>query len=178
MLVLIIGPGGVGKDTIVNEMVKKYGYNKSISYTTRKPRPNEKDGVDYHFVNRDEFMYMVEQNMFLEYAEFNGNYYGTPSNYDDNKINLLIVDVQGGLSLRQKHACVSIFIKPPNMKELRNRLVKRGTDSEKEIDRRMKLAFDEILNMDKFDFIVENDDLNKAIDDVNEIINHQKQFDL
>ena len=174
MLVLIIGPGGVGKDTIVNEMVKRYNYNKSISYTTRRPRPNEKDGIDYHFVTKDEFNRMIEEDMFLEYVEFNGNYYGTPSNYNDDEINLLIVDVQGGLSLRKKHACISIFIKPPNMKELRNRLIKRGTDSEKEIDRRMKLAFDEILNMDKFDFIVENDDLDKAINDVNNIINFQR----
>lgn len=178
LLIVLSGPSGVGKGTvrkaIFSEPDKSFEY--SISMTTRLPREGEVDGVDYFFKTREEFEVLIEQGKLLEHAEFVGNYYGTPVDYvretiEAGKDIFLEIEVEGAKQVREKFPDgLFIFLAPPSLSELENRIVNRGTDTEEVIQRRMKVAKEEIELMSLYDYVVENDSVERACEKVNCII--------
>ena len=180
-LIVISGTSGAGKDSIVERLLK---INRdtclSISATTRSPRGQEKDGVDYFFLTREEFEKKIEDNEFLEYAEYNGNYYGTPKSGITDKLNagkdvLLVIEIQGALKVKEliKEA-IFIFILPPSMAELRRRLVGRKTEDKEKIINRFKTAYKEINEVTKYNYVIINDDLEDAVAKANSILLSEK----
>lgn len=173
-LLVISGPSGCGKSSLLKEVYKSIGnYYFSISTTTRAPREGEKDGVDYFFVTKEEFEADIKDDLFLEYAEVHGNYYGTslkPVNkaLEESKLVIFDIDVQGHDILREKldKLITSVFITTPNLLELENRLNSRGTDSSEVIEKRIKNSKIEINEIEKYDYLIINDDLSKAADDL------------
>lgn len=180
-LIVISGPSGSGKDSIC-ERLKEYkdDFWVSISCTTRKPRQGEEDGVNYYFLTKEEFESDIKEDKFLEYASYNGDYYGTPKAKINEYLNkgidvILIIEVQGALKV--KHSvpeAIFIFIMPPTMKDLIKRLQKRGTEDNEKIIKRFKKAYQEINEIPKYNYVVVNDELDKATKKVNSIIEAQK----
>ncbi|PLS16626.1 guanylate kinase [Bacillus sp. M6-12] len=178
LLIVLSGPSGVGKGTVRKQIFCQpdTAFEYSISMTTRKPREGEVDGVDYFFKSREEFEALIEQGKLLEYAEFVGNYYGTPVDYvretlDAGKDVFLEIEVQGASQVREKFPeGLFIFLAPPSLSELKNRIVTRGTESEDLIGQRMQAAKDEIELMDLYDYVVENDRVENACHRINAII--------
>lgn len=176
MLVIISGPSGSGKGTVVKELCPNNNFALSISVTTRKPRPNEVHGVDYFFCSIDEFNHLRDTNQLLEHAIFCGNCYGTPKFYVDeqiakNKFVVLEIDVNGALQVREKFDnCILIFLVPPTLDELARRLITRSTESRETIDERLCRARDEIQLISKYDYLVINDEVNNAVNKVNTIV--------
>jgi guanylate kinase len=178
LLIVLSGPSGVGKGTvrkaIFSQEDTKFEY--SISMTTRKPREGEVDGVDYFFKSREEFEALIEQGKLLEYAEFVGNYYGTPVDYVRETINngkdvFLEIEVQGAQQVRDKFPeGLFIFLAPPSLSELQNRLITRGTETDEVIQGRLNTARKEIEMMNLYDYIVENDKIENAVDKINSIV--------
>ena len=176
-LIVISGPSGAGKDSIV-EKLKEYNNNfwVSISMTSRDVRSNDIPNETYYFVSREEFEKRIKDGIFLEYAEYNGNYYGTPKDKISNKLNqgidvILVIEIQGALKVKELvPEAIFIFIMPPSMDELRRRLVNRGTDSKDKIFNRFKIAYKEINEVTKYNYVVVNDDLDRAVDKVNAIL--------
>ena len=178
LLIVLSGPSGVGKGTvrqaIFSQQDTKFEY--SISVTTRNPREGEVDGVDYFFKSRDEFERMIENNKLLEWAEYVGNYYGTPVDYveqtlQEGKDVFLEIEVQGALQVRNAFPeGLFIFLAPPSLSELKNRIVTRGTETDDLIENRMNAAKAEIEMMDAYDYVVENDDIQTACDKINAIV--------
>ena len=169
-LIILSGPSGAGKGTIHNELLKHDSNLKySVSMTTRKPRKGEVDGVDYFFVSVDEFKKEIENNSFLEYAEVHGNYYGTlkrvvEKDLDDGYDVILEIDIQGAINIKaQKEDGIFIFIMPPSMRELKNRLIKRGTETKEVLIERFKNAYKEVNEMSKYNYVVINDELDLAV---------------
>lgn len=182
LLVVVSGPSGAGKDSIVNEVIKQNKVNAwvSISMTSRLPRGSEQNGKDYFFVSREEFEDNIRKGNFLEYAEYNKNYYGTPKHkiekYLDKGIDvILIIEIQGALQIKELIPdALFIFIMPPSMEELKTRLINRGTDSKDKIIDRFKTAYKEINEVTKYNYVVVNDDLKQAVDKVNSILLAEK----
>lgn len=180
-LIVLSGPSGSGKDSVC-ERLKEYNDNfwVSISCTTRKPRNGEEDGINYFFVSEEEFKQKIENDDLLEYAVYNGNYYGTPKSkiheYLDNGIDvILVIEVQGALKIKHKiPEAIFIFLMPPTMKDLVYRLKKRGTETNDKIIERFKKAYKEINELSKYNYVVVNDDLDKSTRKVNSIIEAQK----
>ena len=180
-LYVISGPSGCGKDSIVNGLLKK---NKnlwlSISCTSRAPRGNEKDGVEYFFLSREDFEKEIEKDGFLEYAEYAGNYYGTPKKSIEEHLNngedvILVIEIQGALKIKTiLPETLFIFILPPSMKELKRRLEGRGTESKEKIDKRFLRAYEEINEVGKYNYVVVNDELKTAVEKVNAIFISEK----
>lgn len=178
LLVVISGPSGVGKGTVRRALFQMPHHDLvySVSMTTRPPRPGEVEGVDYYFVDKETFLQRIKENKFLEWAEFVGNYYGTPRDkveeqLDKGKEVVLEIEVDGALQVRkQMKEAVFIFLVPPGKKALYERLVSRGTESIDLINRRMKKAESEFLLAHKYDYIVVNDDVNNAADRIMAII--------
>ena len=178
MLIVISGPSGVGKGTVRKALFEKRGHRLvySISMTTRKPRQGEVDGVDYYFVSREEFQKRLDKNQFLEWAEFVGNYYGTPKDKVEEQIEMgkevvLEIEVNGALQVLSKvKDAVSIFIVPPGKQALYDRLRRRGTEPEEVIQERMAKANREFQLAHKYDYIVVNDDVDNAADRIMAII--------
>ena len=180
-LYVISGPSGCGKDSIVNGLLKK---NKnlwlSISCTSRAPRGNEKDGVEYFFLSREDFEKEIEKDGFLEYAEYAGNYYGTPKKNIEEHLNngedvILVIEIQGALKIKTiLPETLFIFILPPSMKELKRRLEGRGTESKEKIDKRFLRAYEEINEVGKYNYVVVNDELKTAVEKVNAIFISEK----
>lgn len=178
LLIVLSGPSGVGKGTVRKAIFSEPGkaFEYSISMTTRKPREGEVDGVDYFFKTREEFEELIQQGKLLEYAEFVGNYYGTPVDYVRDTINsgkdiFLEIEVEGAKQVREKFPDgLFIFLAPPSLSELQNRIVNRGTDSEDVIKRRMQVAKEEIELMNLYDYVVENDSVDNACEKINNII--------
>ncbi len=177
MLVVLSAPSGCGKDTVFKELLKLRGdVCESISATTRKPREGEKDGVNYFFKSEDEFKEMINNDGLLEYAKYNGCYYGTPvsgvkTSVKEGKICFLIIEVQGAQHIMEKCPdAVSIFLMPPSIETLKHRLIKRNTDSEEMICNRIKIAEEEIKFASNYSYVVVNDELEKAVDEINEIL--------
>ena len=176
-LIVISGPSGAGKGTIISALS---GINKnfwvSISMTSRDIRSNDIPGVTYFFVSKDEFEKRISNDEFLEYATYNGNYYGTPKDKILDKLNegidvILEIEIQGALKVKEiVPDAIFIFILPPSMSELRNRLIKRGTDSVDKILSRFKIAYKEINEVTKYNYVVINDDLDSAVLKVNSIL--------
>lgn len=170
-LIIVSAPSGCGKGTILAEILKDDSFYYSVSATTRSPRPGEQDGVNYHFLTREQFEEKIASDGMFEYAEYCGNYYGTPKDKVLEKINegknvILEIEVQGAMQIMKKcPEALSVFIAPPSVAELRNRLVKRGTESTEVIEKRVSEAAHEISFAQKYDYIIINDDLKTAIND-------------
>ena len=176
-LIVITGPSGVGKGTVVKNILEKdKNIWLSISATTRKPRNGEEHGKDYYFLTKKNFKEMINNQMFLEWAEFAGNYYGTPQNIIKDKIKdgykvILEIEVEGACQVRSKFPnIISIFLLPPNKKELEKRIRNRGTDSEKSILNRLQRADFEMSSAKDFDYVLKNNEIDKTADDILKII--------
>lgn len=170
LLIVVSGPSGVGKGTLCNTLVKNIdNLFISISATTRPPRTGEINGVNYIFMNREKFEEKIEKGQFLEWAKVYNNYYGTPKEFVIEKLNegkdvILEIDIQGAAQV--KKSCpngVFVFIAPPSLDELRKRIVNRGTDNEESINLRLKSAKEEMRASFDYDYVIINDDLNKAV---------------
>ncbi|MBD8035485.1 guanylate kinase [Solibacillus sp. A46] len=178
LLIVLSGPSGVGKGTVRKELFSQpdTNYEYSISMTTRNPREGEVDGVDYFFRTREEFEALIEQGGLLEHAEFVGNYYGTPLAYVQETLEagrdvFLEIEVQGAAQIREKAPdALFIFLAPPSITELEQRLVGRGTETEDVIARRIATAREEVEMMSLYDYVVENDQVYNACDKINAII--------
>ena len=180
LLIVVSGPSGVGKGTINERIVEKFNAWKSVSMTTRNPREGEVDGVDYYFVNDEEFENRIKDNNFIEYAKYNDKYYGTPKDKLIEHMNegidsILEIEVQGAKNIKDMFSdAILIYIVPPSYSALRDRLLNRATESREEIENRMRIARKEIEYLDIYDYVIVNDDLEKAISDVVGIINSEK----
>ena len=178
VLVVFSGPSGVGKGTVRKRFFEIMGDKLyySISMTTRAKREGEQDGVDYHYVSREKFLEEIEKDNVLEYNEYVGNFYGTPKDKVFEKINagidvVLEIEVNGARMIKEKVPnCVSIFIGPPSFESLKTRLVGRNTESADVIEKRLNKARDEIASADQYDYIVINDDVDVAANEVISII--------
>lgn len=177
MMVILSAPSGAGKDTVFKEISRtRSDVCESISATTREPRAGDTDGVNYYFLTQSEFEKKIENNEFLEYASYNNCYYGTPAStvlklVEEGKICFLIIERKGAQKIMKSYPeAVSIFLMPPDMETLEKRLKKRNTDSEEAIISRLKIAEEEIKSASEFDYIVINNELEKAVDEINEIL--------
>ncbi len=181
MLLVVSGPSGAGKGTLVDKLLKDdptFGF--SVSVTTRAPRDYEIPDVHYHFLSEEEYDKLLEEDAFLEHATVHGKRYGTLKSEVDERINrgqnvLLDIDVQGALNVMDKvPECVSVFILPPSMKVLRQRLTGRGTETQEAIDRRMNNAVGEIKLWPRYRYAVVNDDLEEAYQQLKAVITAEK----
>jgi guanylate kinase len=178
LLIVLSGPSGVGKGTVRKEIFNQADTNLqySISMTTRKPREGEVDGVDYFFKSRDEFEELIKKNKLLEFAEYVGNYYGTPVDYVEETLQrgkdvMLEIEVQGALQVRSTFPeGLFIFLAPPSLSELKNRIQTRGTETEDLINNRMLVAKEELEMMDAYDYVVENDKVELACERIKAIV--------
>ena len=182
LLVVLSGPSGAGKDSVLKRLMEKEpGIRLSVSATTRSPREGEVDGKDYFFLSRAQFDGLVEQDKMLEHAEYCGNCYGTPSEpiekwQAEGCDVILEIDVQGGSQIKRKRPdCVSIFVLPPSLEVLESRLRRRGTESEEAICKRLAAAKSEIAQAIHYDYIIVNDDLEPAVDQMAGILRAEKQ---
>lgn len=183
-LYIISAPSGAGKSSLISALLSQDKSHKmmvSVSHTTRNPRPGEVNGVHYHFVSHEEFEHLIEQDLFLEYAQVYGNnYYGTSllaieKNLADGIDVFLDIDWQGARQIRAKLPTVkSIFILPPSMPELERRLIGRGQDSEEVIVKRMAQAVSEISHYDEYDYVIVNDDFEQALADLRHILRAER----
>lgn len=180
-LLIISGPAGTGKGTVCQELLNRNeDIIYSISATTRAPRAGEVDGVNYFFIDDKEFKNKIKEEKFLEYAHVHTNYYGTPKDFVVNQVEkgevvLLEIDVQGALQIKKNYSeAVFIFLLPPTMEELKNRIIKRGTESEEDINRRYENAFKELDFVGKYDYFVINHEVEEAVLDIESIIRAEK----
>ncbi len=177
-LVVISGFSGAGKGTLMKALMKEYGdsYALSVSATTRSPRPGEMDGVDYFFVTRDKFEQMIADDALIEYAQYVGNYYGTPKEYVQQQLDLgknviLEIEIQGALKIKEKFPdTVLMFVTAPDANELKNRLVGRGTETPEVIAARLSRACEESMGMEKYDYLVINDTIENGISLIDRLI--------
>ncbi|KRM80992.1 guanylate kinase [Fructilactobacillus sanfranciscensis DSM 20451] len=182
MLIVLSGPSGVGKGTVRKALFEdpEVDFNYSISMTTRNPREGEKNGVDYYFVSKEQFEENIKNGEMLEYAKYVDNYYGTPLNYVNEQLNaghdvFLEIEVNGALQVRAN--CpdgVFIFLTPPDIKELRSRLVGRGTDDLEVINKRIQKASKEIRMMQNYDYAIVNDKIKNAVEQIKDIVKSER----
>ncbi len=177
ILVVVSGFAGAGKGTIMKQLVSDYdNYALSVSATSRNPRPGEEDGVNYFFKTREEFEEMISRDELVEYAEYVGNYYGTPRAFVEDKLKegknvILEIEIQGAMQIKKKFPeALLVFIMPPSAAELKRRLVGRGTETPEVIDKRMKRAVQESEGIENYDFIVVNDDIQECTKRLNGMI--------
>lgn len=181
LLIVISGPSGVGKGTICKDFLEK---NKevdlSVSFTTRRPREGEVDGVNYNFIDIEEFKKKIEQNDLLEYANVHDNYYGTPKSYVEKKLEegidvILEIDPKGAIQVKEKfNQGVFIFLLPPKLLDLKHRIEKRGTENKSDIEKRYKNSIGEINQIKEYDYFVVNDDINETVKSIEHIIESEK----
>ena len=183
ILFVVSGFAGTGKSTITKGLASKYdSYVLSVSATTRTIREGEVDGKDYFFLSREEFERRIKEDLFLEHAEYVGNYYGTPKDWVEEKLSenkdvILEIEMQGAIQIKEKNPeCVLIFLLPPSFEELKRRLVDRGTDAADVIEKRLNRAKEEIDFIDKYDYVVINEDIEKSIDMVHNIVQSEKSL--
>ncbi|MDV4151226.1 guanylate kinase [Clostridium sp. AL.422] len=181
VLIVISGPSGAGKGTICKALLEKHNnIYISVSATTRAPREGEVEGINYYFLSREAFEEKVKKNGFLEYANVHGNFYGTPKvnvekMLDEGKDVILEIDIQGALQVKENFKeGVFIFILPPSMEELKQRIIKRGSETEESLMTRFKNAYKEINYVSKYNYAVVNDELDIAVEKVESIIAAEK----
>lgn len=181
LLIVISGPSGCGKGTICKKLLERNdSLNLSISATTRKPRKGEIDRENYFFIDEDDFKKMIEDDQLLEYANVYGNYYGTPKEFVLEKLKngkdvLLEIDIQGALKVKEVYKeGIFIFILPPSMEELKSRIINRGTETEKDIEKRFESAYNELKFVKEYDYAVINDDVSNAVEVIEFIIAAEK----
>ncbi len=180
LLIVVSAPSGCGKGTLLAEILKDKDYYYSVSATTRSPREGEVDGVNYHFATREEFEDLIKSDGMLEYAQYCGNYYGTPKKEVEKKLSegknvILEIEVQGAMQVKEiAPEGVFVFILPPSVSELKKRLLKRGTEEISVIEKRVSEAVGEIKYAEKYDYVIVNDDLSKAVDDFKMVISAEK----
>lgn len=179
ILTVMSGFSGAGKGTIVKRLLEEHEYYLSVSCTTRNPREGEVHGRDYYFVSREEFQQMIDNNEMIEWAEYAGNYYGTPKKAVEERLDkgedvLLEIEVQGGMQVKSLFQdCVLLFVIPPSADELLNRLRKRGTENESQIRLRFEQTVREIEYIKDYDYLILNDDLERAVEEIHQIIGSQ-----
>ena len=170
-LIVFSAPSGCGKCTMLEQILKNEDFCVSVSATTRSPREGEQDGVNYYFISKEEFTQRIGEGKFLEYAEYCGNFYGTPMDkvnemLEQGKNVILEIEVQGAIKVMNKRPdALSIFIAPPSINELRRRLHKRGTETDDVIEARIAQASNEVALAAKYDYIIVNDALEDAVED-------------
>lgn len=176
-LIVLTGPSGVGKGTLMNAILQRYPeLHYSVSATTRSPRPGEVNGKNYHFITRSEFEKLVTQGEFLEWAEFAGNFYGTPreavlNHIQSGKLVVLEIELEGARQIRHTFpSALSIFILPPSFAELEKRIRGRGQDTEEAISRRLNRAEEEIAAADEFNLQIINGDFEEALQEIEKAI--------
>ena len=176
-LIILSGPSGVGKGTILKELLKDYvDICYSISTTTRQAREGEEDGVDYFFITEDKFKSLVQEDEFIEWAKVHNNYYGTPKKYVEKKLKqgqdvILEIDTQGAKQLKKDYdKGVFIFLAPPSLVELKNRLYKRGTESQAVIKTRLDNAKKELADIEQYDYLIVNDKIEQAVEELKSVI--------
>ena len=177
ILTVVSGFSGAGKGTIMKRLMEKYdNYALSVSATTRAPRPGEEEGREYFFRTVEEFEKMIAKEQLIEYAKYVDNYYGTPRAYVEEQLEagkdvILEIEIQGALKVKEKFPeTLLLFVTPPSARELKDRLVKRGTESMEVILSRMERAREEAKGMDRYDYLVINDVLEDCVDEVHRII--------
>ena len=175
-LVVLSGFSGAGKGTVVKQLIEKYGYSLSVSATTRAPREGEVDGREYYFKTTDEFLSLVDYNGFIEWTKYVDNYYGTPRKFVEDELAagntvILEIEVKGAQNIKEQYPdAVLIFITTKDAVTLRERLKKRGTETDEVIGKRISRASEESAYMNNYDYIVINDDLEECINNVQSII--------
>lgn len=180
LLIVLSGPSGAGKGTICKALLKRNDYWLSISATTRAPRAGEENGKSYYFIKREEFEKRVENGDFLEHAEVYGNYYGTPKSSVIETLNsgkdvILEIDIQGALKIKDNYPeGLFIFILPPTMEELKNRIIGRGSETQESLITRFKSAYQEITYVSKYSYAVFNDTVEEAAKKIESIIIAEK----
>ncbi|AGC68996.1 guanylate kinase Gmk [Thermoclostridium stercorarium subsp. stercorarium DSM 8532] len=182
LLVVVSGPAGVGKGTVVSRAREKNGdIVFSVSVTSRLPRPGEKDGQNYFFVTRERFEEMIRNGELLEWVEYCGNYYGTPKAYVEQELSkgnvvLLEIEVEGANNVKKMYPdCITVFITPPSLEELRRRLEKRGTEPPDVIEKRMKRAVEEMKRLDKYDYVINNISVEESARQLLDIIEKERK---
>ena len=180
-LIVVSGPSGCGKGTVIQEFLKKHKDAwLSISCTSRKPRPGDEEGVTYYLISQEEFEQKIEERGFLEFALYNGNYYGTPKEHIEEKLSngidvILEIEVQGALKVKEiVPEAICIFIMPPTMKELKKRLVGRKTESKEMVLNRFKRAYQEINELAQYNYVVTNDEVKNAVEKMSAILLSEK----
>ena len=177
ILIVVSGFSGVGKGTLMKQLVHSYdNYALSVSMTTRQPRPGESAGKEYFFVSREVFEKTIAENGLIEYANYCGNYYGTPKEYVEKQLEkgkdvILEIEIQGALKVREQFpTALLLFVMPPSAQELKKRLEGRGTETKEVIDKRLKRATEEAEGIENYDFIVINDKLEECVKEMHGLI--------
>lgn len=186
ILTVVSGFSGSGKGTLMKELLARYpdAYALSVSATTRQPRPGEEDGREYFFVTKDEFEKMIAKGELIEYAKYVENYYGTPKKYVEEQLSegkdvILEIEIQGALKVKEAFPdTLLLFVTPPSAAELEKRLVGRGTETMDVIRSRMNRACEEAEGMDRYDYLIVNDDLDRCVEEMHDIIRgeHKRSF--
>lgn len=181
VLTVVSGFSGAGKGCVMKALLKKYDYELSISATTRTPRTGEEHGREYFFLTREEFQSMINNHELIEWAEYVGNYYGTPKRYVEDQLNagkdvILEIEIQGALKVKKQFPeALLIFITPPTAEELKSRLIGRGTEEIDKVKQRLQRAADEVVHMEYYDYIVlnETDKLEECVEMIHHIIQNE-----
>lgn len=176
-LLVVSGPSGAGKDTVVKQMLEQYtGMEKSVSATTRAMRPGEKEGVNYYYITQDAFEDKIAKAEVLEYTQYCGNYYGTLKSEVDARLSagitvILVIEVQGAGNVKRMYPdCTTVFVRPPSYEELERRLIERGTENEASIKARLKRAVEEMEYAVDYDYVVVNDDVKTCAEAIHTIV--------
>lgn len=183
LLIVVSGFAGTGKGTIMKKLLEQYSeqYALSVSMTTRAPRPGERDGIEYFFADKECFEAKIAQDGFVEHACYCGNYYGTPKDYVEEQLNagkdvLLEIEIQGALQVKQKlPETVLVFVMPPSVQVLYERLKGRGTETEEVIRQRMLRAAEESQGIEQYDYILVNDDIDMCVEKLHQLLQSEKQ---
>ena len=180
-LLVVSGPSGSGKDTVIRRLMEKHeNIELSVSATTRAMRPGEQEGVDYYYMSVPAFEKLIEEKRVLEYTRYCGNYYGTPKDQVEQRLEkgitvVLVIEVEGGGNIKKLYPdCTTVFITPPSFDELEHRLRSRATDSEEAIQKRLARAKEEITCADMYDYRLINDDLDTCVEELYQILLQQQ----